>query len=59
MGDPLSDNTDIRPLVNASGLKKIDSQVKISIKEGAEVLTGGEQAGGKRLFLQTNSSQKY
>jgi acyl-CoA reductase-like NAD-dependent aldehyde dehydrogenase len=50
VGDPLSDNTDIGPLVNASGLKKIDSQVKISIKEGAEVLTGGEQAGEKGYF---------
>ncbi len=50
VGDPLSDNTDIGPLVNASGLKKIDSQVKTSIKEGAEVLTGGEQVGEKGYF---------
>src|SRR5881397_3048894 len=28
VGDPLSDDTDIGPLVNASGLKKIESQVK-------------------------------
>ncbi len=45
VGDPLLDDTDLGPLVNASGLKKIDSQVKASIKEGAEVLTGGEQVG--------------
>ncbi|MFI5406622.1 MAG: NAD-dependent succinate-semialdehyde dehydrogenase [Nitrososphaerales archaeon] len=50
VGDPLSDNTDIGPLVNASGLRKIDSQVKTSIKEGAEFLTGGEQVGGKGYF---------
>ncbi|MBA2268486.1 MAG: aldehyde dehydrogenase family protein, partial [Nitrosopumilus sp.] len=50
VGDPLSDDTDIGPLVNASGLKKIDSQVKDSIKEGAEVLTGGEQIGNKGYF---------
>ncbi len=50
VGDPLSDNTDIGPLVNASGLKKIDSQVKTSIKEGAEVLTGGEQVRKKGYF---------
>ena len=42
LGDPLSDDTDIGPLVNSNGLKKIDSQVKDSVKEGAEVLTGGE-----------------
>jgi succinate-semialdehyde dehydrogenase/glutarate-semialdehyde dehydrogenase/succinyl-CoA reductase len=50
VGDPLSDDTDIGPLVNASGLNKIDSQVKESVKEGAEVLTGGEQIGKKGYF---------
>jgi acyl-CoA reductase-like NAD-dependent aldehyde dehydrogenase len=50
VGDPLSDDTDIGPLVNASGLKKIDSQVKESVKEGAELLTGGEQIGRKGYF---------
>jgi acyl-CoA reductase-like NAD-dependent aldehyde dehydrogenase len=50
VGDPLSDDTDIGPLVNASGLKKIDSQVKESVKEGAEVLTGGKQIGRKGYF---------
>ena len=52
VGNPLSDDTDIGPLVNASGLKNIDSQVKDSVKEGAEVLTGGEQDGKKGIFLQ-------
>jgi acyl-CoA reductase-like NAD-dependent aldehyde dehydrogenase len=50
VGDPLSDDTDIGPLVNASGLKKIDSLVKESVKESAEVLTGGEQIGKKGYF---------
>ena len=50
VGDPLSDDTDIGPLVNASGLKKIDSQVKESVKKGAEVVTGGEQIGKKGYF---------
>jgi acyl-CoA reductase-like NAD-dependent aldehyde dehydrogenase len=50
VGDPLSDDTDIGPLVNASGLNKIDSQVKESVKEGAEILTGGEQIGKKGYF---------
>jgi acyl-CoA reductase-like NAD-dependent aldehyde dehydrogenase len=43
VGDPSSDDTDLGPLVNAKALKTIDSQVNDSIKEGAEVLTGGEQ----------------
>ena len=50
LGDPLSDDTDIGPLVNASGLKKIDSQVKEAVKEGAEVLVGGEQVIRKGYF---------
>jgi acyl-CoA reductase-like NAD-dependent aldehyde dehydrogenase len=50
VGDPLSDDTDIGPLVNASSLEKIDSQVKESVREGAEVLTGGEQVGKKGYF---------
>ena len=50
VGDPLSGDTDIGPLVNASGLKTIDSQVKDSVKEGGEVLIGGEQIGNKGYF---------
>jgi acyl-CoA reductase-like NAD-dependent aldehyde dehydrogenase len=50
VGDPLSENTDLGPIVNASGLKTIDSQVKDSVKEGAEILTGGEQIGNKGYF---------
>ena len=50
VGDPLSDDTDLGPLVNASGLKTIDSQVKDSVKDGAEILTGGEQTRSKGYF---------
>ena len=51
VGDPLADDTDIGPLVNAGGLKKIDAQVKESIKEGAEILTGGEQMEGRKGYF--------
>jgi succinate-semialdehyde dehydrogenase/glutarate-semialdehyde dehydrogenase/succinyl-CoA reductase len=50
VGDPMSDDTDLGPLVNASGLKTIDSQVKDSVKDGAEILTGGEQIKSKGYF---------
>src|SRR5947209_16025004 len=50
VGDPLSDDTDLGPIVNASGLKTIVSQVKDSVKEGAEILTGGEQIKSKGYF---------
>ena len=49
-GDPMSDGTDIGPLVNADGLNKIDSIVKNVVKEGAEVLTGGERIKSKGYF---------
>jgi len=50
VGDPSSEDTDIGPLVNAKALETIDSQVNDSINEGAEVLTGGEQIGGKGYY---------
>jgi succinate-semialdehyde dehydrogenase/glutarate-semialdehyde dehydrogenase/succinyl-CoA reductase len=51
VGDPSSDDTDLGPLVNAKALKTIDSQVNDSIKEGAEVLTGGEQKVGSKGYF--------
>jgi acyl-CoA reductase-like NAD-dependent aldehyde dehydrogenase len=50
LGDPLSDNTDIGPLVNLNAIKRIDSQVKEAVREGAEILVGGEQIGKKGYF---------
>jgi acyl-CoA reductase-like NAD-dependent aldehyde dehydrogenase len=58
VGDPLSNDTDVGPVVNASGLKKIDSQVKESVKEGAEILTGGEQIGKKGYFYRPTVLKK-
>jgi acyl-CoA reductase-like NAD-dependent aldehyde dehydrogenase len=58
VGDPLSDDTDVGPLVNAGGMKKIDSQVKESVKEGAEILTGGEQIGKKGYFYRPTVLKK-
>jgi acyl-CoA reductase-like NAD-dependent aldehyde dehydrogenase len=58
VGDPLSDDTDLGPLVNASGLKTIDSQVKDSVKEGAEILTGGEQIKSKGYFYKPTLLKK-
>ena len=58
VGDPLSNDTDVGPLVNASGLKKIDSQVKESVKEGAEILTGGEEIGKKGYFYRPTVLKK-
>jgi acyl-CoA reductase-like NAD-dependent aldehyde dehydrogenase len=51
VGDPSSDDTDIGPLVNEKALQTIDSQVEDSIKEKAEVLTGGEQIVGSKGYF--------
>jgi succinate-semialdehyde dehydrogenase/glutarate-semialdehyde dehydrogenase/succinyl-CoA reductase len=52
VGDPLSEDTDMGPLVNSKALEKIDSQVKDSIKEGAELLSGGKQIKQKGNFYE-------
>lgn len=50
VGDPMSDDTDIGPLVNIKSLKNMESLVADSVKEGAEVLTGGERTKSKGCF---------
>jgi acyl-CoA reductase-like NAD-dependent aldehyde dehydrogenase len=47
IGDPLSEETDIGPLVNSSALENIDEMVKRSLKEGAELVTGGQRLSKK------------
>jgi succinate-semialdehyde dehydrogenase/glutarate-semialdehyde dehydrogenase/succinyl-CoA reductase len=46
VGDPLSDDTDIGPVVNAKSLENMQGIVNRTVKEGAELLTGG---GGERI----------
>ena len=43
IGNPESDDTDIGPMVNSKALEKIDSQVKDAVKEGGEIILGGER----------------
>ena len=50
IGDPLSDDTDIGPLVNAKSLSNMESLVTNSVREGAEIITGGERAYNKGFF---------
>ena len=50
VGDPLSDDTDIGPLVNGNSLSNIESLVAKSVKQGAEVVTGGERTNSKGFF---------
>jgi acyl-CoA reductase-like NAD-dependent aldehyde dehydrogenase len=50
VGDPLSDDTDIGPLVNLNSLKNMESLVAESVKEGAELVAGGERTNTKGFF---------
>jgi succinate-semialdehyde dehydrogenase/glutarate-semialdehyde dehydrogenase/succinyl-CoA reductase len=48
VGDPLSNDTDIGPLVNLKALEKIESQVRKAVSQGAEILTGGGERIGEK-----------
>ncbi|HEX9318144.1 MAG TPA: aldehyde dehydrogenase family protein, partial [Nitrososphaeraceae archaeon] len=50
VGDPLSEDTDIGPLVNGESLKNLDSLVNESVKQGAELVTGGERLKSRGFF---------
>src|SRR3954453_22857893 len=51
VGDPLSDDTDIGPVVNAKSLENMEGIVNRTLKEGAELLTGGERMKNKGYFF--------
>lgn len=50
VGDPMSDATDIGPLVNADGLDRIETMVKDAVGKGARVLAGGKRLKNKGYF---------
>jgi acyl-CoA reductase-like NAD-dependent aldehyde dehydrogenase len=51
VGDPLSDDTDIGPVVNAKSLENMEGIVNRTVKEGGELLTGGERIKNKGYFF--------
>jgi succinate-semialdehyde dehydrogenase/glutarate-semialdehyde dehydrogenase/succinyl-CoA reductase len=51
VGDPLLDDTDIGPVVNAKSLENMEGIVDRTMKSGAELLTGGERVGNKGYFF--------
>jgi len=58
VGDPLLDDTDIGPLVNSKSLNNIENIVPKSIKEGAEVATGGERSNSNGFFYRPTIMKK-
>jgi succinate-semialdehyde dehydrogenase/glutarate-semialdehyde dehydrogenase/succinyl-CoA reductase len=45
IGDPMSEHTDIGPLVNSKSLENIENLVQDAIDKGSELVTGGEKIG--------------
>jgi acyl-CoA reductase-like NAD-dependent aldehyde dehydrogenase len=58
VGDPLLDDTDIGPLVNSKSLNNIENLVSKSVKEGAEVATGGERPNSNGFFYRPTIMKK-
>ncbi|MEM2856929.1 MAG: NAD-dependent succinate-semialdehyde dehydrogenase [Candidatus Nitrosocaldaceae archaeon] len=50
VGDPLSEQTDLGPLSSKDALENIEKIVDDAVKNGAEILTGGERIGNKGYF---------
>ena len=52
VGDPLSESTDMGPLVSQNAINNIESLVQDAVSNGAEIATGGEQVkkNGKGYF---------
>ena len=49
VGDPMLEETDMGPKVNANELKHMEHLVKISLEEGATLATGGKRPEGKQF----------
>ena len=48
VGDPLSEGTDVGPMVSAPQRDKVETQLSAAVAAGAEVLVGGDHAGFDR-----------
>lgn len=50
VGDPMKDDTDIGPLVNADAVKHLSEQVEDALSQGANRVTGAEAIEGRGHF---------
>ncbi|MCL4407335.1 MAG: aldehyde dehydrogenase [Thermotogae bacterium] len=50
-GDPLREEIEMGPLVNANALKSVDGMVKRAIEQGAKMVTGGRAEDRKKGFF--------
>jgi succinate-semialdehyde dehydrogenase/glutarate-semialdehyde dehydrogenase/succinyl-CoA reductase len=58
VGDPLSEDTDIGPLVNGESLNNMEALVKESVSQGAEIVVGGERLKSKGFFYRPTIIKK-
>ena len=58
VGNPLSDDTDLGPVVNAKSLENMEGVVDRTIKSGAELLTGGERANSIGYYFRPTIFKK-
>ena len=58
VGDPLSEDTDIGPLVNGESLNNMETLVKESVNQGAEIVVGGERLKSKGFFYRPTIIKK-
>jgi acyl-CoA reductase-like NAD-dependent aldehyde dehydrogenase len=50
VGDPMDERTDIGPLINEEGRKKVERHVGEALGKGARLVTGGERWGERGFF---------
>ncbi|MGO4890558.1 NAD-dependent succinate-semialdehyde dehydrogenase [Anaerobacillus sp. MEB173] len=53
VGDSLKNSVDIGPLVNESGLAKVEEHVQDAISKGGNVVCGGQRAGDENGYFYT------
>jgi betaine-aldehyde dehydrogenase len=50
IGDPMDEETDIGPMINAKGREKVEDHVGQALERGAKLVTGGERFGERGYF---------
>lgn len=51
IGDPLSEETELGPLISSEHLQKVESYIQIGKQEGATLCAGGQRLNGKGYYL--------
>jgi succinate-semialdehyde dehydrogenase/glutarate-semialdehyde dehydrogenase len=52
VGDPMKEGTEIGPLATARAVELLEAQVKVAIRVGARILTGGERMLGEGNYFE-------